>query len=500
MNVLQKILNVDQIRNTDGYTIQHSPITSLDLMENAAKSFVAAIQKNHDLKNKKIVLCCGAGNNGGDGLAVCRILQNHGVSVKAILIQFKELLSKDCETNLKKLKEVQLLKAGDPLPDFSEADIIIDAVLGSGIRGAVTGFVADVITAINNAQAFVYAIDVPSGLPCDSLPTSNCIVKADLVVSFQRPKRSFFFPENSVYINNWKVVDIGLNEDFIQEQDSSHFIIDHRIAALVKRRPRQSHKGTYGHALLLAGSYGKMGAAILASKACLRSGVGLVTTSVPQCGYDILQISVPEALCVIDRHVNYITTLPLLDSYHAIGIGPGIDTHHQTVQLVQALLSTSTQPLVLDADAINILSEHPELIAKIPKNTILTPHIKEFDRLVGRAKNSTERIEKLQAFTKKHHCIIVLKDAYTCISSPDGNLYYNTSGNQGMATGGSGDVLTGIIVALLAQQYTPLEAACLGVYFHGKAGDQAVKTKSYASLIASDIIECIDIKHTKLPC
>ena len=494
MHYLKKILNVSQIRAADLYSMKENPMNSLELMESAASSFVNVLKKQQ-IASKKIIVVCGTGNNGGDGFAVCRLLRNSGIDADAVLVKFKETLSEDCVANKNRLQTLTVIDSSSQIPDFSSYDIIIDALFGSGLNSPVIGFAANVIEEINNAEKEVYSIDVPSGLFCDSISESEQIVKSTLVVSFQRPKLSFFFPENSPYIKNWEVVDIGLNESFIQEQESDYFILDERTKNLVKSRPRQSHKGTYGHALLLAGSYGKMGAAILAAKACLRSGVGLLTVNVPKCGYEIMQISVPEAMCMTDEVSTILTTLPDLKPYDSVGIGPGIGKDAFTKKMLKSLLENSIQPLVLDADAINIISENKELIELLPTNTILTPHIKEFDRLVGASQNTPERLEKQQQFSIKHTCIIVLKNANTSVSSPEGKLYFNTSGNQGMATAGSGDVLTGIITGLLAQKYDPLSAALIGVYFHGKAGDQGVEHRSYSSLIASDIIENITIEN-----
>ena len=495
MNNLKKILNVEQIRATDIYSIKKYSISSLALMEKAARSFVNALRKQ-DLASKKILVICGAGNNGGDGFAVCRLLRDQRIDASAVLVKFRETLSKDCEVNKNKLQEITVLDASSPIPDFSDFDIIIDAIFGSGLNKPVEGFVARVIEAVNNSGREIYSIDVPSGLFCDTVSESEYIIKANLVISFQRPKLSFFFPENSAYVGSWEVVDIGLNETFIQQQKSTNFILDQDVSKYVIPRHRQSHKGTYGHALLMAGSYGKMGAAVLSAKACLRSGVGLLTAKVPKCGYQILQIAVPEAMCLTDEHLDFLTTLPELKNYNSLGIGPGIGKDALTLKMLKSLLATKLPPLVLDADAINLISENPALANMLPENTILTPHIKEFDRLVGISKSTPERFKKQKAFSKKHKCIIVLKDANTCISSPEGMRYFNTSGNHGMATGGSGDVLTGIITGLLAQKYKPLEAAIIGVYFHGKAGDQAVRHRSYSSLIASDIIEQLNIEHS----
>ena len=495
MKILEKILNVSQTREADNHTILKEEISSFALMGQASLAFVKAIEPLLQ-RSQKIAIVGGVGNNGGDGFAIARILRNKKYNIQPFLVQFKDTLTPDCIINYDKLHDTIIINSTSEIPSFSEYDVIIDGIFGFGLSRPITGFTKQVIENINKAKKTVYAVDVPSGLYCDTLPDSETIVQADTVVSFQRPKLSFFFPENGNYVKNWKTVDIGLDEEFVQRQDSKHFILNEKIVEVLATRPRQSHKGDYGHTLLIAGSYGKMGAATLSSKACLRSGTGLLTTYVPKCGYQIIQSSIPEAMCLTDENEEFVTQLPEISKYDVVGIGPGLDTNEKTVQVVKKLLSESKNPLVIDADAINIISQNEELISLLPKNSILTPHIKEFDRLVGKSNTSTERFQKQLEFSAKHQCVVVLKNAYTVISSPEGNLYFNTSGNQGMATGGSGDVLTGIITGLLAQNYSSLHAALLGVYFHGKAGDEAASKKGYNALIASDIIDALRIeKH-----
>nr|BFF41429.1 bifunctional ADP-dependent NAD(P)H-hydrate dehydratase/NAD(P)H-hydrate epimerase [Tenacibaculum mesophilum] len=495
MENLQKIINVTQIRKADEHTITKKGITSFALMGQASLAFVKAIEPLLN-RSLKIAIVSGVGNNGGDGFAIARILKSKKYIVQPFLVQFKDTLSSDCDINFQKLDDTISIKSTSKIPDFSEYDVIIDAIFGFGLSRPITGFIKHIIESINKAKKTVYAVDVPSGLYCDKLPDSESVVQADLVVSFQRPKFSFFFPENGDHVKNWKTVDIGLDEDFIQQQESNYFILNEKITEILTPRLRQSHKGSYGHALLIAGSYGKMGAAVLSSKACLRSGVGLLTSYVPKCGYQIMQSSIPEAICLTDENEEFVTQLPEIFKYDILAIGPGLDVNEKTTQLVKKLVSESSNPLVIDADAINIIAQNEELKSLLPKNSILTPHIKEFDRLVGKSDTSTERFQKQLEFSAKHQCVVVLKNAYTTISSPEGNLYFNTSGNQGMATGGSGDVLTGIITGLLAQNYTPLHAALLGVFFHGKAGDDAACKKGYNALIASDIIDALRIEKS----
>ena len=494
MKQLRKILNADQIRKADQHTIDQEPISSIALMERAAESCVRAIETSN-LAKKKILVVCGIGNNGGDGLAITRLLSGKGHSVTAILVKFKKSLSPDCDANLKRLDNVALYENGCPLPDLSAFDLIIDAIFGSGLTRPPEGFVAELILAINESGKEICSIDLPSGLNCDNIANSIYIVKADRVISFQRPKMCFFYPENGLYIKSWEVENIGLDEGFIQKQNSDHYILDHEISRLVKDRERYSHKGNYGHTLLIAGEYGKMGAAVLAARACIKSGTGLLTTYVPKCGYEIMQRTVPEAMCLTDSNNETLSETPDTTKYSSIGIGPGIGTKHETAVMLGNLLRECQKPIVLDADALNILSENKKLIELIPKNSVLTPHIKEFDRLTGKSKNSIERFEKQANFSRTHRCIVVLKDAHTCISSTDGKLYFNTSGNPGMATGGSGDVLTGIVAGLLAQQYEPLTAALIAVYYHGLAGDKSAKLNGMNALTASDLVDQLSIEN-----
>lgn len=489
---LQKILTAPQTQAADLFTIEHEPIASINLMERASQAFVDEFVKRESTTSK-IAVVCGTGNNGGDGFAIARLLKAQGFQATPFLIPFREELSPDCQINSDKLDAVLYVRPTDDDLHFDSFDIVIDAIFGTGLKRPAEGFVANVIAKINASNAKVYSVDLPSGLFADALTHSEHIVKSNVTISFQRPKKAFFFPENNDFINEWSVVNIGLNEDFIQQQDVHEFVLDERISAQLNPRKRYSHKGTYGHSLIISGSYGKMGATVLTSKACLRSGAGLVTTYVPKCGYEILQNSVPEAMCLTDLESNFITELPTLNKYNAIGIGPGLDTQEATTHVVFQLLVNARVPLVIDADALNIIAANPQWLERVPQGSILTPHIKEFDRLFGAYSTSEERYEKQRQFSLQQKVIIVLKDAHTCISDSEGNVYFNTSGNPGMATGGSGDVLTGIITGLLAQGYAPIQSALLGVYYHGLAGDSAAQVKDEYSMIASDIVEHLRI-------
>ncbi|MFM7850436.1 MAG: NAD(P)H-hydrate dehydratase, partial [Flammeovirgaceae bacterium] len=371
--------------------------------------------------------------------------------------------------------------------DTHNFDIIIDAIFGSGLSRPASGVYAQVMNAINESKAKVVAVDVPSGLYVNK-HSSGDIVKAHYTVSFQLPKLAFLLPENEKYVGEWAVVDIGLSKDFVRNTNCDYFFVDKKSTGkLLKPRHRFSHKANYGHALLLAGSYGKIGACVLAARAALRAGVGLLTIGSPKCGYNILQTSVPEAMVQPDEADKYLSKLSELN-YQTVGVGPGIGKHPETAEVLKNLLSNFRQPMVLDADALNILAENSSLFSFVPKNSILTPHPKEFERLIGRWGNDFERLEKQKQLSKQYHWVIVLKGANSSITSPRGEVFFNSTGNAGMATAGSGDVLTGILTALLAQGYESTEAAVLGVYLHGLAGDLAAYDIGQDSLMASDII------------
>lgn len=489
---LKKILSEREIKRIDLLTIEKNNLRSIDLMEQAAEAFVQYLMTQH-IANQTIIVLCGPGNNGGDGLAITRLLNDHGFNTKAFLINTKKEVSSDCSENLNRLPSTTLVSKRSQIPDLSNADIIIDALFGIGLHGSLEGVHAQMIQAVNDSKKLVYSVDVPSGLPADSITNSDSVICADMTLTFQRPKVSFFFPEHKHFIKKWVVIDIGLDEKLIQQSNSNIYVLDKEIQDQVKARAKFSHKGHFGHALLLAGSYGKMGAAVLAARAMMKSGVGLLTVRVPKCGMQILQVSVPEAMCVVDPSDSSLTELPDIKPYNVVALGPGIGTDTPTEQLIHQLLKTIEVPLVIDADAINILSKHPEWTRHLPKGSVLTPHIKEFDRFMGGVSQSSERLIQAQDFAAKHHCVVVLKDACTWVIDNKGNRFIHYGGNPGMSTAGSGDVLTGIIGSLIAQNYNSTEAACVGVFHHGLAGDTAVKKTGYMGLTASTIIDNLKI-------
>jgi len=493
-----KILAVEQIREADAYTIKNEPISDIDLMERAATACFSWLIENipHE---KKIVVFCGTGNNGGDGLAIARLLHAQDYQTEVFLAGNPENRSNNCKINYDRLLAVNgcklsLLMDQGPLPSIDkENDIIIDALFGSGLTREISGFPAMIIYHINNSKAVVISIDVPSGLLCDSTniaEKSSTIIHADYTLTFAPPKPAFFFPENDQFVGDWQLLDIGIMQEFIDQVDTNNYLLEKDDCQKILRpRKKFSHKGNYGHVLLICGSLGKMGAAVLSAKACLRSGPGLVTIHIPRSGNFILQSTVPEAMLDLDSDDSIFSKVPDLTPYTAIAVGPGIGTANQTRQALKLLIQNSGSPLILDADAINILGENKTWLAFVPKGSIYTPHPKEFERLAGKTTNDYERNQKQKDFSIKYGVYVILKGAHTAITTPGGQCYFNSTGNPGMATGGSGDVLTGIIAGIKAQGYSSLESCLLGVYLHGLAGDQAAEERGLESLTATDIID-----------
>ena len=497
-----KIFSAEQTHRTDQYTIEHEPIASIDLMERAAGAFTGWVT-GHYKPQGRIYTFCGTGNNGGDGLAASRMLIEKGWEVIPYTVKASGKKTPNFETNLRRLRELTEVRnienEEDLKAEITNKDLIVDALFGSGLTRPVASLHAAVIRFINESPAQVIAIDVPSGLFCDAHSEGGEIVRAKHVVTFQMPKLAFFMPENAPYVGRWHVVDIGLSREFIAKEPATyHYLQKSYVRKLLKQRDRFAHKVQFGRILLIEGSYGKMGAAVLSAKACLRTGAGLVTVHVPECGYNILQTAVPEAMVSADVNDRYIFSVPDLEPYNALGIGPGIDQHIDTYDVLHRILGSYKKPIVLDADALNIIAAHPDLLNKIPEGSILTPHPGEFKRLAGSWVHDFERLEKQMAMSKQYKIFIVLKGHYTGISTPEGKVYFNSTGNPGMATGGSGDVLTGILASLLGQYYQPGAAAVLGVYLHGLAGDLASELRGEEALIASDIVDHLSDAYHEL--
>ncbi len=491
-----KILPIEKIRQGDSYTIENEPISDIDLMERAALALKEWFL-NNIAKNLKIKVFCGTGNNGGDGLALARLLNKENYSVEAYVLKCEQQLSNACQVNYDRLFKksgirIYDMTEEDDFPEINGEDIVVDAIFGSGLSRPVKGFPSGLIRHINKNNAVVIAIDVPSGLFCDETNSQNpgAIIEADITLTFQFPKYAFVFAENFKYAGLWEVLPIGIHEDFIREVEVDNYLIElEDCKSIFKPRVKYAHKGHFGHALLISGSYGKMGAAVLASRACLRAGAGLLTTHIPVRGYEVMQTAVPEAMVSIDTSDYVFSNMIEMSNYNAIGVGPGIGMKDETQKALKLLIQGADIPILFDADAINILGANKTWLSFLPKHCIFTPHPKEFERLVGKATNDFDRIQLQKEFSFRYHAYIILKGAHTSISCPDGRCYFNSTGNPGMATGGSGDVLTGVILGLLAQYYHPKEASILGVYLHGLAGDLAAEKRSMETLIATDIIE-----------
>ncbi len=490
-----KIFSPEQVRRADAYTIENEPVLSTDLMERAAAACVDWLLNSGNISDKKVLIYCGPGNNGGDGIAIARMLHMQNFEVTAFVPDAETKVSDDFSVNLQRAREC----GTDIKPYlFPEAEtnnpnsIIIDALFGSGLSKPLEGIYNDLVLQINKSIAVTIAIDIPSGLfagkPLDI--SKNTVVKADYTLSFEFPKLAFLFPENEYFTGNWHILPIGLHPQFINSEPCRDLLVVHTdVSGILKPRSRFAHKGTFGHALLIGGSKGKAGAAVLMGKACLRSGAGLVTVHIPECAYQVVQTAVPELMVSVDPDNNECTQLPHLDAYSSVACGPGLGTGKGASNMLKHLIQQAQVPLLLDADALNILADNPTWLAFLPKGTVLTPHPGEFGRLAGKTSNSFDRLESLRAMCIKYGINIVLKGAYTIVCSPLGNCYFNTTGNPGMATAGSGDALTGVITGLLAQGYNSTEACILGVYIHGLAGDIATEETGSEALIAGDIIE-----------
>ncbi|MGP8214787.1 MAG: NAD(P)H-hydrate dehydratase [Bacteroidia bacterium] len=492
-----KILNAEQTHAADAYTIVHEPVSSIDLMERAATACFNWII-GHFSKQTRFIIVCGMGNNGGDGLAIGRLLYNKGYNAEIYIVPYFSKASDEFLANKERLDEISGIKVKELTSDEdivvdNKPALIIDAILGSGLSRPVEGKLATVIQKINSIHCPVVAIDVPSGLMMEdnSKADRKNIINANATLTFESPKLSFLFAENVQHVGDFYILHIGIDKEFIASQKSSnYFVTREMITPMLRPRQKYSHKGNYGHALLAAGSHGKMGACVLAAKACLRSGVGLLTVHIPQCGYEILQTAVPEAMVMVDEEEKEISGIKDLAKFNVIGAGPGIGTSKATAQVIKLLIQSKV-PMVLDADALNILAENKTWLSFLPKGCIFTPHPGEFARLAGKTTSGYDAYILQCEFAIKYGVYLVLKGAHSAIATPDGEVYFNSTGNPGMATGGSGDTLTGIITGLMAQGYTPKQAAILGVYLHGLAGDIAADEFGENSLIAEDITDCL---------
>ncbi|WP_443777011.1 NAD(P)H-hydrate dehydratase [Bacteroides clarus] len=493
-----KIFPTIQIKELDAYTIENEPVSSIDLMERASRALARAMSERWSAETPFTVFA-GPGNNGGDALAVSRLLAEWGCRVEVYLFNTKGTLSPDCETNKERLAGVAGIDFHEITTQFvppvlTAEHVVVDGLFGSGLNKPLSGGFAAVVKYINTSPATVVAIDVPSGLMGED-NTYNIqanIIRADLTLSLQLPKLAFLFAENAPFVGEWQLLDIGLSEEAIEEKETDFALTEHEdVASMLKPRGKFAHKGNFGRALLIAGSQGMAGASVLAARACLRSGVGLLTVHIPFCNNFIVQTSVPEAMTEIDINDVRFSCATDTDDYQAVGIGPGLGKAGDTEAALLEQIESCQTPMVVDADALNLLGEHRSYIGRLPKGSILTPHPKELERLVGKCQNSYERLTKARELARSAGVHILLKGAYSVIIAPSGKCWFNPTGNPGMATGGSGDVLTGVVLALLAQGYDAETAARMAAYVHGLAGDIACKKHGVMGMTAGDIVTCL---------
>lgn len=499
-----KIFSKEQIYEGDKLTAERQGIHSTDLMERAGEHIFNWMHLRMQGAQVPIHIFCGIGNNGGDGLVLARHLILAGYSVKTYVVNYSHKRSKDFLINYDRIKNVTkdwpiLMESEDDFPMIAQDDIIVDALFGVGLNRPVANWVQALFRHFKTSNAFTLSIDIPSGLYLDKTPEHQSgIVHASYTLSFTCPKLVFFLPETAQFTKQWEVLDIGLDAEFMQTTQTDAVVIGkYEVLPIYKPRDPFSHKGHFGHCLVVGGSYGKIGAVILASRAALSSGCGLVTSYIPKCGYTALQASFPEAMVITDNDENHITDIHFEIAPSVIAVGVGMGTDPKTMEALESFLKRNKTPLVMDADGINILATNQSFLKLLPKQTVLTPHPKELERLIGKWSDDFDKLEKAKTFSKKHDIILVIKGAHT-ITVYDNMLYVNSTGNPGLATAGSGDVLTGIITGLISQGYDALLATVFGVYLHGKSADIAVEDYGYQSLIASHVVEYLGAAYLDL--
>jgi ADP-dependent NAD(P)H-hydrate dehydratase / NAD(P)H-hydrate epimerase len=492
-----KLLTAEQIKQWDAYTIAHEPISSVDLMERAALKCTEWIISK-PFFDQPVKIFCGKGNNGGDGLAIARQLIERAIHPTVYILEFGHKGSDDFQANLQRLhrltKDIHFLHTNTAFPPIHSDDIVIDALFGSGLNRALDGLSAALVGHINNSQATVISIDLPSGMFPDKSSKGNQAIKADHTLTFQVPKLCLLSAENSEFFGEVEVLDISLHAPFLSTVTSDLNLTGITDAAsLYQPRNAFSHKGHFGHALIIGGAEGKAGAAIIAAELCLRTGCGLTSVHLLSGDYAAINTRCPEAMTLAGDEL----VKKNLGRFSAVGVGPGLGTDDIAQHIVSLLIDSYEGRMVLDADALNILAQNAELLNQLPAETILTPHSKEFDRLFGEHQNDFERIDTALRRSEQMNCIIVLKGHYTLVAC-NGEGWFNTTGNPGLAKGGSGDALTGMITSLLAQDYPPGPAVKLGVFLHGLAADMAVQQQSFESLLATDLSDYVGLAFKKL--
>ncbi|TYA71982.1 NAD(P)H-hydrate dehydratase [Seonamhaeicola marinus] len=490
-----KIFSKEQIYEGDKLTATRQKITSTELMERAGIQIFNWMHMRMQGAQVPVHVFCGIGNNGGDGLVLARHLITHGYNVKTYVVNYSDKRSKDFLINYDRIKGVTkewptLMTCEEDFPEIHPDDIIVDAVFGIGLNRPVVDWVKALFVHFRKTKAFTLSIDIPSGLQTNQVPQNeNDVVWAGYTLSFASPKLLFFLPDTAKYTVQWEVLDIGLDPEFLHTTNTEVELIGkYEVLPMYVPRQKFSHKGEFGHSLIIGGSYGKIGAVTLASRGALSAGAGLVSAFVPKCGYNVLQSSFPEAMVMTDVDDTIISDIKYSIEPTVIGFGIGAGTNTKTINAFEAFLKENKTPLVIDADGLNILAKKKALLKLLPENTILTPHPKELQRLVGEWNDDFDKLEKVKAFSKKHKLIIVVK-GFNTITVMQDKLYINTTGNPGLSTAGTGDVLFGVITGLISQGYNPLVAAIFGVYLHGKSADIAVEDYGYQSLIASHVID-----------
>lgn len=506
---MMPVLSPQQLREADAWTMAHEPISSTGLMERAAGACAQRVERlireGRLGQARAVVVVAGMGNNGGDGLVMARLLHRDGFPAEIVLIMSRAAGTPDHVLNLERAEAagipVHRVRRAEELPELGDR-IIIDALFGTGLNEPLHGLPRRAVEWMNASGCPIVSIDMPSGLFAESNAGNDPegITKAAVTLTLEVPKLSLLLPENAVHVGRWEVVPIGLDPDFLARLDTPHAVLTARaMRTLIRPRPRFSHKGSFGHALLLGGATGRMGAMVLAARAALRSGAGLVTVGVPDAGIHVLQETAPEAMCATGLGEDRLERLPGLEGYTAIGVGPGLGTEAASAGVLSHLLLRAQVPMVIDADALNILAATPELLARLPERSVLTPHPKEFERLVGRHfATGYDRLQAARGAAAEWRSIVVLKGAHTAICLPDGRVRFNATGNPGMAKGGSGDALTGLLAGLMAQGMPTEEACCLGVHLHGLAGDIAAERLGEHGMTALDLVEALPAAWRRL--
>ena len=499
-----KVLSAKQMGEADKVTMKNQNISSEQLMERAAELVFKVIDNRLQGAPIPIKIFCGIGNNGGDGLVIARHLIQHGYHVTVYVVNYSDNRSDDFLKNYDKLKDItndwpKLIKDEDHFPEIGVGEFVIDAMFGVGLNRPIEGWPAKLIQHINDSKAFTLAVDMPSGLFTDRVKIEgNAIIEADFTLTFQNPKLVFFLPETMDFIGDFEILDIGLDRQYLSElQPEAILIGKNEAAGLYNPRKKNTHKGNFGHLLVAGGSYGKIGSVLLSAKAALRTGCGLCTFYIPKCGYEIAQTNIPEAMVITDPGEEFLEEFKPDIEFDVIAFGMGAGKSERTSQVLKTILQKYKKPMLIDADGINLLSENSEILEMLIPGTILTPHPGELKRLVGEWKDDFEKLELVKNFSSKNDVIMVIKGAYTFTVYHE-NIYINNSGNPGMATAGSGDVLSGVISSLLCQEYEPDIAAVLGVYLHGLSGNITASKLGLEGVMAGDMANNMGLSFQKL--